>query len=76
MSGVKVPSYRLHKPTRQAIVTIAGKMHYLGEWGSQESKREYRRLLRKLLDCEPDQLAENLVGDPSLTIDELISRSQ
>ena len=63
MSGIKIPSYRLPKPTDQGIVTIKGRMHYLGRWGSAESKREYRRLIRDHLDQEPEDFAESLVGD-------------
>ena len=41
---VRVPSYRLHKPTRQAVVTLGGRDIYLGKHGSAVSRREYRRL--------------------------------
>ena len=33
----RFPSYRLHKATGKAIVSIKGKMIYLGEYGSPES---------------------------------------
>ena len=33
-----LPSYRLHKPTGQAVVTLNGKDHYLGRHGTRESK--------------------------------------
>ena len=39
------PSYRLHKPSGQAIVTISGKMHYLGEYESLESHQAYERII-------------------------------
>lgn len=39
------PSYRLHRATGQAVVTLSGKDHYLGPHGSPESKAEYDRLL-------------------------------
>lgn len=38
------PSYRLHARSGQAIVTIAGRDYYLGEYGSKESKAKYHRL--------------------------------
>jgi integrase len=41
----KLPSYRLHKPSGRAVVTLGGRDHYLGPWGSPESKAEYRRLI-------------------------------
>lgn len=39
------PSYRLHKASGNAIVTIAGKMHYLGPYGSEESRARYDELI-------------------------------
>ena len=46
----KAPSYRLHKPTGKAIVTLPDgkggrKDTYLGPYGSAESRREYARVL-------------------------------
>lgn len=41
----RTPSYRLHKPSGQAVVTLDGKDHYLGPFGSPESETEYRRLI-------------------------------
>jgi integrase len=39
------PSLRLHKPSKQAVVTIDGKDHYLGSWGSKRAQIEYERLM-------------------------------
>ena len=39
------PSYRLHKARNTAVVTIDGKNHYLGLYGSPESHEKYARLL-------------------------------
>ncbi|QDT16605.1 tyrosine-type recombinase/integrase [Alienimonas californiensis] len=41
----KPPSYRLHKPSGQARVILAGKHHYLGAFGAPESKEAYARLI-------------------------------
>jgi hypothetical protein len=40
-----VPSYRLHKPSGQAVVTLSGRDHYLGRFGTPESRRGYERLV-------------------------------
>jgi hypothetical protein len=40
-----VPSYRKHKATGQAVVTLNGKDHYLGRYGSAASKAEYDKLI-------------------------------
>lgn len=41
----RVPGYRLHKPSGQAVVTLGGKDHYLGRHGSDESRAKYQRLV-------------------------------
>ncbi len=41
----RVPSYRRHKPTNQAVVTIDGRDFYLGKWNSAASTAEYDRLI-------------------------------
>lgn len=41
----RIPSYRPHKATGQARVTIQGKDYYLGRYGSPESRAKYRRLI-------------------------------
>jgi len=45
----KVPSYRRHKPTGQAVVTLSGKDHYLGKWNTAASRAEYDRLIGEWL---------------------------
>ena len=39
------PAYRLHRARNLAVVTIAGKDHYLGPFGSPESHEKYARLI-------------------------------
>jgi len=39
----RVPSYRRHKPTGKAVVTLKGRDIYLGKYGSKESRAEYPR---------------------------------
>lgn len=41
----RVPSYRKHRQSGQAIVTLNGKDHLLGPHGTQASKNEYDRLI-------------------------------
>ncbi len=45
----KVPSYRLHRATGRAVVTLNGHDHYLGTHGSPESHEAYRRVLQEWL---------------------------
>lgn len=39
------PSYRLHKARNCAVVTVDGKNHYLGPYGSPESHEQYAQLI-------------------------------
>lgn len=39
------PSYRLHKAPNCPVVTIDGKNHYLGAYGSDETHEKYARLI-------------------------------
>jgi len=48
-SAPPVPSYRKHKPSGQAVVTLDGKDHYLGLHGSTASRQEYDRLVGEWL---------------------------
>ena len=40
-----IPSCRLHRPSGQAVVTLAGKSHYLGAHESTHSQTAYKRLI-------------------------------
>ena len=40
-----VPSYRQHKPSGQAVVTLSGRDIYLGKYGTNASRAEYDRLI-------------------------------
>ena len=50
----RIPSYRRHKPSNRAVVTLNGTDHYLGKWNSKESKEKYNRLIAEWLaaDCQ------------------------
>lgn len=56
-----IPSYRLHKATRQAIVTLGGTMFYLGVYGSSESREEYDRKIAEWLWINQEQTAAELL---------------
>ena len=44
-----IPSYRHHRASGQAVVTLNGIDHYLGTWNSPESKIKYDRLINEWL---------------------------
>ena len=47
--STRVPSYRLHKASGQAVVTLDGKDCYLGKHGSKESRARYERQVAEYL---------------------------
>jgi hypothetical protein len=56
----RTPKYRLHKGSGQALVQIKGERIYLGKYGSEESKDQYRRLVAEFFagGNKPDKRAE------------------
>ncbi len=48
VSCVRIPKYRLHKGSSQAIIQVAGQRYYLGKYGSDESQERYRRFVAEL----------------------------
>ena len=41
----RIPSYRRHKATGQAVVTIDGQDVYLGKWRTKKSRTAYNALI-------------------------------
>ena len=69
------PSYRLHKARNLAVVTIAGKNHYLGPYGSPESHEKYARLIAEWRANRKHLLpttAAGPVADRTLSLNELM----
>jgi integrase len=58
--STRVPKCRHHRASGQARVTINGKDHYLGVWGSPESKQRYRKVLAEHLGKQPRTIADEL----------------
>jgi len=70
MPHLRTPSYRRHKATGQAVVTLNGRDHYLGKHGTAASRREYDRLIGEWL-ARGRQLPSTRESD-ALTVTELI----
>jgi len=66
----RIPSYRLHKPSGRAVVTLSGKDFYLGPWGTQESKQAYERLISEWL--QRKSRPSSPLEKSNLTVSELI----
>lgn len=66
-----LPKYRKHKASGQAVVTLAGRDHYLGPHGVKASKLEYDRLVAEWLQQGRPTVAAAMAP---LTVVELCSR--
>ena len=67
------PSYRLHRPSGQAVVTIDGKDHYLGPHGTPESHREYAELIARWHTAHPiAPVVQQNRPSNSLSVNELL----
>jgi len=66
----KLPKYRCHKPSGQAVVTLSGKDFYLGPHDSAVSRVEYDRLVAewlvngRALPPDPDEESRQCVRPP------------
>lgn len=68
----RLPGYLLHKPSGHARVRIEGKDHYLGPYGSVESRALYGELIAAHLARQAAPPTQTRPGRPSdLTINEL-----
>ena len=47
--GVRVPKYRRHRASGQAVVTLSGRDHYLGPYGCPESCSRYTEAVGRWL---------------------------
>lgn len=67
LSKVSFPSYRLHKASGKAVVTLSGRDVYLGVYGSPQSRAEYDRVVAEWLASgrRPPGLAAE-AGGPSV----------
>lgn len=45
----RLPKYRLHRPSGQALVELGGKRHYLGKHGTAESRAKFDRIVGEWL---------------------------
>ena len=66
------PRYRKHRGSGQAVVTIAGRDHYLGPHGTKASHLEYDRLIMEWLAAGRPTRSEVACSD--LTISEICHR--
>lgn len=68
----RVPSYRLHKSSGQAVVTLNGRDYYCGPHGDPESRQVYDELIAKWL--AHGRRMPGAIEDPdqAITVNELV----
>ncbi len=75
-NGRRIPMYRLHRPTGQAVVRLEGRDHYLGSHGTPESRKRYDRLIAEWLtrSTSPPATGDQFstAASPAATIDEVV----
>ena len=66
----RIPSYRLHKSSGRAVVTIDGRDYFLGRHGTEESHQRYNQLIGEWLShgCRMP-----ITAHPHLTVLEVIA---
>lgn len=69
----KIPKYRLHKPSGQAVVTLSGLDVYLGEHGSAVSRVNYDREVAEWL-ANGRRLAPDPQEETHLSVSEVLLR--
>ena len=67
-----MPAYKEHKASGQARVRVNGRDVYLGKYGSQESKAEYRRICAEL-EASPAAATAAPIAT-GLSVNELVER--
>ncbi|MBL9083485.1 MAG: hypothetical protein JNK76_16840 [Planctomycetales bacterium] len=70
-----LPKYRHYRPKNLAVVRLNGRDHYLGRFGSPESKEKYFRLLAEqaVAAATTAQTATRLKLPANLTINQLVN---
>jgi integrase len=53
----RTPSYRKHRASGQAVVTLSGRDHYLGKFGTADSRSAYDRVVSEWLEAGRRPLA-------------------
>ncbi len=67
-----IPTYRKHRASGQAVVTLNGVDHYLGRFGTPQSKAEYDRIINEWLALGRRLPAQSSAGSAEWLVKELV----
>ena len=68
----RLPSYRLHKPTGLAVVSIGGRDVYLRKHDTPESRAEYDRLMAEWLATGRRPIVSDSASGANLSVNEML----
>lgn len=68
-----VPSYRLHRRSGQAVVTVAGRDLYLGPHGSSASRERYGQIIARVAAGHPPEADKRQAPDTGPSVDEVLA---
>ena len=68
----RLPSYRLHKPSGLAVVSIGGRDVYLGKHDTPESQAEYDRLMAEWLATGRQPIVADSASAADLAVNEMV----
>lgn len=68
----RVPTYRKHKRSGQAIVVLSGRMHYLGAYDSPESRDKYQQLIDLWIANGRKVLGKDAPGRVGITVRQVV----
>lgn len=72
MPRTRIPSYRLHKSTGLAVVTLLGRDYYLGRHGTDESRQRYDRLIARYLQTRSTPAPARRSGVEDLSVAQVL----
>ncbi|MHC5108848.1 MAG: hypothetical protein ACYTHJ_03100 [Planctomycetota bacterium] len=68
----RIPKYRKHKKSVQAIVTLSGRDHYLGPFDTETTKQLYDKLVQEWLMAGRRLPQSSEHSSPPLSVNELV----
>jgi len=68
----RIPSYRLHKPTGQAVVTLNGRDYYLGKHDTPESHQRYHTLIAEWIAADHQMRPKQSQDSPTISVTRLV----
>lgn len=69
----RIPAYRRHKASGNAIVVLSGRMHYLGQFDTAASREKYQQLVDHWVANGRRALPKDAIGRVGITVRQLVT---